>query len=160
MKRPLLTLAVLLLIAAEGALAELPPFVYEDLQRKAPEVLYIQVSSTDVHRSLAKPHGCAFFDFEIVRQVNVEARVIRVIRSAVGVRPGDKIEIDYTSVNRCSGWSGPRSIQMLRDGDQVYAFLSRGDRAGSFVPAARGATFSSTSPTAADMPLVNSLAAP
>jgi hypothetical protein len=136
-------MAMAILPIATPALAELSPEVYKDLQRKSPEVLYIQVSAVDVHRRFAKPSGCEFFDFEVIREVRVEARVLRVIRSASNVRPGDVIEIGYSSINRCSGWSGPRSIQMLRNGHRVYAFLARRGRTVSFEPAARGATFSS-----------------
>jgi hypothetical protein len=131
---------------ATAVLAELSPDVYRDLQRKAPEVLYIQVSSVDVHRRFAKPSGCPFFDFEVIREVKVDARVLRVARSATGVRAGDVIEIEYSSISRCSGWSGPRSIQVLRNGDRVYAFLARRHRMTRFEAAARGATFSDAMP--------------
>jgi hypothetical protein len=145
MHKRCLAIAIFLMIAT-AVLAELSPDVYRDLQRKAPEVLYVQVSSVDVHRRFAKPSGCPFFDFEVIRDVKVDARVLRVARSATGVRAGDVIEIDYSSVSRCSGWSGPRSIQMLRNGDRVYAFLAGRDRTAGFEPAARGATFSDVIP--------------
>ncbi|MEA2416766.1 MAG: hypothetical protein QOI58_3423 [Thermoanaerobaculia bacterium] len=132
----------ILLILATAVLADLSPDVYKDLQRKAPEVLYIQVSSVHVHRRFAKPSSCSFFDFEVIREVRVAARVLRVVRSGTGVRAGDVIEIDYASVSSCSGLNGPRSIQMLRNGDRVYVFLVRSGRTKSFEPAARGATFS------------------
>jgi hypothetical protein len=137
---------VILLLIATADLAELPPDVYKDMQRKSPEVLYIQVSSVQVHRSFAKPSGCAFFDFEVIREIKIEARVLRVVRSETGVHPGDTIEIEYSSISRCSGWDGPRSIQLLESGDRVYAFLARRGRAASFEPAARGATFAGSMP--------------
>jgi len=140
-----LTIAILLPIATT-ALAELPPDVYKDMQSKAPEVLYIQVSSIQVHRKFAKPSGCAFFDFEVIREVKVDARVLRVARSKSRVHPGDIIEIEYSSISRCSGWDGPRSIQMLTSGDRVYAFLAKRGRTASFEPAARGATFAGSMP--------------
>ena len=132
----------ILLIVTTAVLADLSPDVYKDLQRKAPEVLYIQVSSVNVHRRFAKPSSCSFFDFEVIREVKVEARVIRIVRSGTGIRAGDVIEIDYLSISSCSGVNGPRSIPMLRNGDRVYAFLARRGRTKSFEPAARGATFS------------------
>jgi hypothetical protein len=112
------------------------------MQRKAPEVLYIQVFSVQVHRTFAKPSGCGFFDFEVIREVKAEARVLRVVRSDARVHAGDIIEIEYSSINRCSGWDGPRSIQMLASGDRVYAFLARHGHPASFEPAAQGGTFS------------------
>jgi hypothetical protein len=132
----------ILLVLAMSVLADLSPDVYKDLQRKAPEALAIQVSSVDVRRSFAKPSSCGFFDFEVIRNVKVEARVVRVVRSETGVHPGDVVEIEYSSISRCSGWNGPRSIPLLRKGDVVYAFLARRGRTTSFEPAARGATFS------------------
>ncbi len=140
-----LTIAIILTMAT-AILAELPPDVYKDMQRKAPEVLCIQVSSVRVHRTFAKPSGCAFFDFEVIREVKADARVLRVVRSGSRVRAGDIIEIEYSSISRCSGWDGPRSIQMLQDGDRVYAFLARRGRTASFEPAARGASFSAAFP--------------
>ncbi|MBV8547180.1 MAG: hypothetical protein JO093_13400 [Acidobacteria bacterium] len=96
----------------------------------------------DVHRRFAKPSSCSFFDFEVIREIEVEARVLRAARSETGVRAGDVIRIAYSSVNSCSGVNGPRSIPMLRKGDRVYAFLARRGRTPLFEPAARGATFS------------------
>ena len=141
MRERCLVIAILLILAT-AVLADLSPDVYKDLQRKAPEALSIQVSSVDVHRSFAKPSSCSFFDFEVIRKVKVEARVLRVVRSGTGVRPGDVIEIEYSSISRCSDWNGLRSMQLLRKGDLVFAFLSRRGRTASFEPAARGATFS------------------
>jgi hypothetical protein len=132
----------ILLILGTAVQADLSPEVYKDLQRKAPEALYIQVTSVDLHRRFAKPAGCGFFDFEVIREVKVEARVLRVFRSESGVRPGDVIDISYSSIRRCSDWNGPRSIELLRSGDRVYAFLTRRGRTTSFDAAARGATFS------------------
>jgi hypothetical protein len=145
MRKRCIAIAILLILAT-AVLADLSPDVYQDLQRKAPEVLYIQVSSVDLHRRFAKPSGCAFFDFEVIRNVKVEARVARVVRSQTGVHAGDVIEIEYSSIRRCSDWNGPRSMQLLREGDRVYAFLSRRGRTASFEPAARGATFIRFSP--------------
>lgn len=116
------------------------------LQRNAPYVLYIQVSSVHVHRRFAKPSGCSFFDFEVIRQVKLDARVLRVVRSESRVHAGDVIGIKYSSISRCSGWDGPRSIRMLESGDRVCAFLARRGRAASFEPEARGATFSAAAP--------------
>jgi hypothetical protein len=145
MRKRRIAIAILLILAT-AVLADLSPDVYKELQRKAPEVLYIEVSAVDVHRSFAKPSGCSFFDFEVIREVKVEARVARTVRSETGIHPGEVIEIEYSSISRCSDWNGPRSIQLLRKGDRVYAFLSRRGRTASFEPAARGATFSDSIP--------------
>jgi hypothetical protein len=141
MRKRSIAIAIFLILAT-AVLADLSPDVYKALQRTAPEALSIQVLSVDIHRSFAKPPSCSFFDFEVIRNVKVEARVVRVARSETGVRPGDVIGIEYSSISRCSDWNGPRSIPLLRKGDLVYAFLARRGRTASFDPAARGATFS------------------
>jgi len=145
MRKRSITIAILPILAAV-VLADMSPDVYKDLQRKAPEILEIRVLSVDVHRRFSKPSGCSFFDFEVIRNVKLEASVVRVVRSASGIHAGDIVEIEYSSINRCSDWNGPRSIPMLRKGDQTYAFLARRGRTTLFDPAARGATFSVTTP--------------
>jgi hypothetical protein len=145
MRKRCIAVAIFLMIST-AILADLSPDVYKDMQRKAPEALYIQVLSVHVHRRYAKPAGCGFFDFEVIREVKVEARVLRVVRSQSPVRARDVIEIEYSSINRCASWDGPRSIRMLGDGDRVYAFLTRRGRTPSFEPAAQGATFSPAMP--------------
>jgi len=141
MIRRCITVAILLIVAA-AVLADLSPDVYKNLHKKSPEILEIRVLSVDMHRHFAKPSSCSFFDFEVIRRAKVEARVVRVVRSASGVHAGDVIEIEYSSIRRCSGWNGPRSIPLLRSGDQRYAFLARRGRSNVFDPVARGATFS------------------
>jgi hypothetical protein len=56
------------LLAWVAIFAELPPAVYEELQHAAPEALSIQVMDVEVHRSIAKPSACSFFDFEVQRR--------------------------------------------------------------------------------------------
>jgi len=141
MRERALAIAIFMIFAA-AVLADLSPDVYKDLQKKAPEILEIRVLSIGVHRHLAKPSSCSFFDFEVIRNVKAEARVVRVVRSESGVHAGDVIEIEYSSISRCSGSNGPRSIPLLQKGDQRYAFLARRGRTTFFDPAARGATFS------------------
>jgi hypothetical protein len=143
MRARCLRIAICLILATPG-LADLSPDVYKELQRNAPDALYIQVVSVDTHRSFAKQPGCSLFDFEIIRNIKVQARVVRVVRSASGVHPDYVIDIEYSSISRCSDWNGPRSVQLLRKGDLVYAFLARRGRTAFFDPAARGATFSAT----------------
>jgi hypothetical protein len=126
-------------IAAPLAFGELAPEVYRAMQREAPEVLYVEVLDVDIDRELHKPPGCGFFDFEIVRNVVMQAKVLRVVRSRAGVRPGATIGVTYASVRRCSGFVGPRSIPVLDEGTKTYAYLASAKR--GFEPAALGASF-------------------
>lgn len=131
-------LAVLLFVAST-AMGELAPEVYRALQRDAPELLQIEVTDVEIDREFRKPRGCGFFDFEVVRDVTAKAKVVKVIRSRAGVRPGATIDIRYASLSPCEGWVGPRPIPVLDEGTRVYAYLVHTGR--RFAPAARGASF-------------------
>jgi hypothetical protein len=132
-------LALVLLAVSVPLFGELAPEVYEQMQREAPELLQVEVAGVDFDRELGHPQGCGLFEFEVSKHAVVKAKVVAVTRTRAGVKPGDVIEIRYTSVKRCSGFAGPRSIPMLAKGDRVQAWLAKGTR--SFEPAARGASF-------------------
>lgn len=56
------TLAVLLLLTMAPAVpAELAPWVYEELQRKSPELLQVEILDVEIDRSFQKPSGRGFF---------------------------------------------------------------------------------------------------
>lgn len=133
---------ILSLIAALTLFAEISPEEYAKMQRAAPEIVLVQIADVTIHRSLAKPAGCSWFDFEVHRNVRLQARVMRVVHTSTNLHPGSTITIDYLSVNRCSGFQGPRSIEVLHAGQQVYAYLTKANDV--YEPAARGASFSAT----------------
>jgi hypothetical protein len=135
MKRLLFALCI-----AAPLLGDVAPEVYQAMQRAAPEVLYVEVTDVDIDRDLHKPSGCGFFEFEVERRVVVQAKVLRVVRSRTGVRPGTTIGVTYTSLRRCSGFNGARSIPVLKEGMKTYAYLTSAKR--GFEPAAQGASFS------------------
>lgn len=128
-----------LIAMSPAALGELAPEVYRAMQQASPELLHLEILSVEIDRDFHKPDGCGFFEFEIERNVVVKAKVLSVIRSRAGVRPSAVLEIEYTSVKRCSGFSGPRSIPVLSEKDRVCAYLEKTSR--GFAPAARGASF-------------------
>ena len=134
---------VILQLAALAIFADISPDEYRKMQLAAPDVVHVQVVSVDLHRHLGKSSACAWWDFEMQRDATIEARVLDVVRSASGLRPGATITIKYTSIKRCYGWNGARSNELLQPNETVYAFLQR-DANGVFVPAARGASFSAT----------------
>jgi hypothetical protein len=133
-------LFALFVAAAPLTFGEIAPEVYKAMQQAAPEVLYVEVTDVDVDRDLHKPSGCGFFEFEVERNVTLQAKVLRVVRSRSGVRPGAVITVPYQSVRRCSGFTGPRPIPLLTEGTKTYAYLTAAGR--SFAPAALGASFS------------------
>ncbi|HEX6095288.1 MAG TPA: hypothetical protein VF432_03105 [Thermoanaerobaculia bacterium] len=133
-------LVALFVFAAPLALGELAPEVYKAMQQAAPEVLYLEVTEVDIDRDFHKPSGCGFFEFEVLRNVTAKAKVLRVVRSRSGVRPGAVITVPYQSLRQCSGFSGARPIPLLEEGMKTYAYLTAARR--GFEPAARGASFS------------------
>ena len=110
--------------------AELPPYVYKNLQKDAPEVLIIAVNKVKTSSSL-------FSD----TQVTVKAKVLRVIQSISGLKKGHIITISYSTITkRPRGWVGPSSIPVLEENQQYKAFLKK-DKYNTYSPAARGKSF-------------------
>lgn len=139
-----IVLAALLFLAVPIALGELAPEVYLALQRDAPELVQLEIVDVEIDRELKKPRGCGFFEFEVVRHVTAKAKVMKVIRSRSGVKPGATIEVRYVSLKQCEGWTGARPIPLLDEDTRVYAWLVYTGR--RFAPAARGASFAAELP--------------
>ena len=78
-------LLVFAFVSAEIGHAELPPGTYETLKKEAKEVLQIEVTKVTRLNGDAKTE-----DPQINYQC--EAKVVKVIRSEKGYKPGDKIE--------------------------------------------------------------------
>ena len=111
--------------------AELPPYIYENYQKNAPEALTISVEK--VKTSLISISE---------KSVTVMAKVIRVKRSESKLKRGDSIIIVYRSIFwKPSGWVGPSSLPVL-DEKQIYkAFLRKGEKTIYYFPAAKGKSF-------------------
>jgi len=122
-----------LIQASKPARAEMPPYVYADMQADAPEVLTIAV--TDVATE-------AISDRRTV--ITATARVTTVERSGSGLKPGDVLIVRYQRESHPEGWTGPSEVPLLAVGDQTEAFLApSGPRDGTPVlrPAAGGWSF-------------------
>jgi len=111
--------------------AELPPDVYENYQKNAPEALTISVEKV-------KTSLISFSE----RSVTVTAKVIRVKRSENKVKRGDTITIVYNRTFwRPGGWVGPSSLPILKEKQTVSAFLRKGKNNNNYYPDARGKSF-------------------
>lgn len=132
--RQLKNLCVLVIIISIplGGRAELPPSVYEDLQKKCPEALTIKVESVKI----VTTDEASFKRLEIA----AEAKVETVARSESGLKPGDTILINYTHLDYKQPIAGPSEPDILREGRSYPAFLS-GVKDGVYTPAARGYSF-------------------
>jgi hypothetical protein len=125
---------LVLLLASSGAIggAELPPYVYKDMQANAPESLVIKVLSVKTKRA-DEP--------QLVRvSVTVEARVERVSRTESGLKRGQVIRIKYEHRQHKEPMAGPSEVPVLKRRQVYPAYLKKGD-AGAYSPAAGGYTF-------------------
>ena len=111
--------------------AELPPYVYQNYQKNAPEALTISVKKV-------KTSLISFSE----KSVTVTAKVLRVERSESKVKRGETITIVYrTTFWRPGGWVGPSSLPMLKEKETVKAFLRKNERHNTYSPDARGKSF-------------------
>lgn len=127
------TLLVLLLVSS-GAVgrAELPPYVYKDMQANSPESLVIKVLSVKT-KNKDEPR--------LVRvSVTVEARVEQVNRTQTGLKPGQVIRIRYDHRRHKEPMAGPSEVPVLKKGQTSPAYLKKTD-APDYAPAAGGYTF-------------------
>ncbi|MGJ8643621.1 MAG: hypothetical protein ACSHX9_09455 [Luteolibacter sp.] len=115
------------------AFAELPPKVYEEMQKKASESLKIRVDKVTSEK-------LGLLDFSGNRNQTVEATVIFVTRTGSGLKSGDVIVIQYLARKPDEKIAGPRPIPKLQEGKEYPAWLSKAE-AGHYEPAARGFSF-------------------
>lgn len=125
-------LAATVLVGA-SARAEIAPDEYAKMQRAAPEGLRIRVDEVET--------STCWFWLCSSQDVTVEASVLEVLRSAAGLRAGDRIVVKYVHRPLRDDESGPRAIPILEEDDVVPAWLAKAEGASHFVPAARGASF-------------------
>lgn len=111
------------------ARAELPPYVYADQQRAAQAVVQLQVLQT----------------LRQGQELSVKARVLAIRRQSLSprLRVGQTLSLRYPlPVWRRQGWVGPSPVPVLKQGEQVTAWLNRDTAQGPwFKPAAGGFSF-------------------
>jgi len=114
-----------MILTLATAQAELPPEVYEKMQKESPEALTIKVNSVRIEGS----------------SISVEATVVSVERSATGLHPGDPIRIHYTVIQQSEPAVGPGQPIFLQAGSRYHAYLTRTAPTAPFGLAARGESF-------------------
>jgi hypothetical protein len=125
-------LALLLFSSGTVGRAELPPYVYKDMQANSPESLVVKVLSVRT-KNKNEPR--------LVRvSVTVEARVEQVKRTQAGLKPGQVIRIRYDHRRHKEPMAGPSEVPVLKKGQTLPAYLKKDD-AGHYAPAAGGYTF-------------------
>ena len=113
--------------------AELPPSAYAGFQQSAGEKLDIRVINVETSGWLRE------LVFKDVR-ITVQAKVLRVDRSASGLLPGKTIYISYRQEKRPAGWVGPGEVPSLSTGEVRPAFLEYVE-GNVYAPAARARSF-------------------
>jgi hypothetical protein len=116
-----------------GARAEMPPRVYQDLQKKSPEALTVKVVSVKISTA----------DEPNLRRlaITAEAKVETVERSASGLKPGNTIRISYEVIKHKHPFVGPGEPGILEKGRSYPAFLSKNEKYETYEPAAKGNSF-------------------
>ena len=114
-----------------GLHAELPPSAYEKMQAAAPEYLEVEILRVEI-----KPGA------ELGQQdVEITARIAKVIRSSANLQPGGMLNILYTLTARPPGFVGPGQVTVPVEGDKTVAYLKNGEKPEEFEPAAGAMTF-------------------
>ena len=130
--------AALLACLPVSVFAELPPYVYRDMQAKSPERLTIRVKTVKTEeRDEAERKLVA---------VTAEAEVVEVARTASGLKPGQTIRIRYTHAEYKQPIAGPSEVPILREGETYPAFLSKNKEGDTYAPAAGGYSFEVVAP--------------
>lgn len=102
--------------------AELPPQVYEGLQKASPEALTIEVVTVNAEGA----------------SIAVSAKIVLVERSKSDLKPGDQIRIHYEVVQRLEPIAGPSQPIIVKAGRRYRAYLIGTDPSAPFGLAARG----------------------
>lgn len=130
----ILTAGTLFAALCSTAQAELPPSVYENAQKAAPEkleIFVVNVNSTSRGMWPSTTH--------------LEHRVLAVVtvvhRTKSGLKPNDSITISYDIQNRAEGWVGPSDPLVAQAGQRYTAYLAAGDSEHVYNLAARGKSF-------------------
>ena len=113
--------------------AELPPDVYKSDQARSPEALMIKVKSVRVVKKKQT--------WGMRSDIEAEAQVKAVTRSASGLRVGDLIRIKYSHSSYTQPMAGPSEPDILRQGESYPAFLARNAKDGSYALEAGGYSF-------------------
>ena len=130
--------AALLVCLSASAAAELPPYVYKDMQAKSPERLTIKVKSVKTEERDESERKLI--------AVTAEAEVVEVERTASELKAGQTIRIRYTHTDYKQPIAGPSQVPILREGETYPAFLSKSKEGDTYSPAAGGYSFEVVAP--------------
>ncbi len=131
-------LAPLFLVAISfAARAELPPAVYDEMKREAPEVFLVRIEEAAKNKIVVRGKQ---------QQFTYEAKVLRVFRTRSRIRPGGAIVIQSQHHIFGPGEVGPSNPRKLKEKDTVLAYLVKGGKVDEFRTAAGGHSFEESTP--------------
>jgi hypothetical protein len=96
--------------------AELPPREYRRMQREAPEEVRIHVLRVEEAPLRERPRE---------REIIVEAKVVRIARSAARIHEGEVIKITYRHFRGEREVAGPGEPPLVERGRDYPAFLAK-----------------------------------
>ena len=129
MKKFLFSLCMLWLPYA--LLAELPPSVYTESKKNAPEEVILMVKDL------------LYFPVDFQKtDVKANVRVVAVCHSKSGLKQDDSIAVHYrTFKKRPVGLMGPAPVPLLKQKHLYKAFLKQNKKGDFYLPAAGGRSF-------------------
>lgn len=131
-------LAPLFLVASSfAARAELPPSVYDQMKREAPEVFLVRIEEAAKNKIVVRGKQ---------QQFTYEAKVLRVFRTRSRIRAGGAIVIQSQHHIFGPGEVGPSNPRELKEKDIALAYLVKGGKVDEFRAAAGGHSFEEPTP--------------
>ena len=112
MKYLITCICLALVVAAESALAELPPGAYENLKTNATDVLMVKITKVEMQKGQG-----------VFQDIVYTAEVLKVDRSKSGRKVGDTIQISSYRL-RSPSFEGPRIPSLLKTGWTGKAYLN------------------------------------
>lgn len=120
--------------------AELPPHAYEDMKKKAPELLRIRVVDVAIDSTVEKDRSG---NEVVVKNITAKSSIQAVKKTSTKIRKGKTITIFYTvrEHDPNSGWVGPSQIPILQENRSYTSFLRYVKDEGSYAPSAGSHSF-------------------
>jgi len=117
--------------------AELPPDVYDEMKRNAPEVFLVRIEEAAKNKIVVRGKRQLFA---------YEAKVLHVFRTKSRIRPGGSIVIQSQHHIFGPGEVGPSNPRKLKEKDIVLTYLVKGGKVDEFRTAAGGYSFEEPTP--------------
>jgi hypothetical protein len=116
-------------LAVLSTRAELSPAAYKEMQDAAPEQLVLKVTSVKLTPG------------KDGQQVDAQATVVDVPRTATKLKTGATIALSYAHSQLPTGMVGPGPVPIVTENTTYTAFLEGGPPPAPYMPAARGQSF-------------------